>query len=74
MKRRHKTKSPVFDKEGYQTNLKDLNGTPLPDLSKVHTKSLRDAVRRSSDPTFAFWNNPEDAVYDRWPEDRQRPS
>ena len=30
-----KTKPPVFDAEGYQTNIKDLNGTPLPDLSKV---------------------------------------
>jgi hypothetical protein len=27
--------APVFDAEGYQTNLKDLNGTPLPDLRQV---------------------------------------
>ena len=31
---------PKFDKEGYQTNLKDLNGEPLPNL-----KSLRILTR-----------------------------
>jgi len=35
-----KIELPVFDAEGNQTNLKDLNGTPLPDLSKVQAFSL----------------------------------
>ncbi len=50
-----KSKKPIFDAEGYQTNLTDLNGTPLPDLKTVKT----------IEPTFAFWDNPEDAVYDK---------
>lgn len=29
---------PAFDAEGYQTNLADLNGTPLPDLTRVTAK------------------------------------
>lgn len=32
--KRPKTPAPVFDAEGYQTNLTDLNRTPLPDLPK----------------------------------------
>lgn len=47
MKPRHKTKAPTFDADGYQTNLKDLNGTPLPDLRKVRAISLRDGARRT---------------------------
>ena len=34
------SKAPVFDAEGYQTNIKDLNGTPLPDLRKVKVRPL----------------------------------
>ncbi len=34
------SKPPVFDAEGYQTNLSKLNGTPLPDLSKVKARPL----------------------------------
>ena len=30
-----KSEPPIFDADGFQTNIKDLNGTPLPDLSKV---------------------------------------
>jgi hypothetical protein len=30
-----KIEPPIFDADGFQTNIKDLNGTPLPDLSKV---------------------------------------
>ena len=33
------SKTPVFDAEGYQTNLTNLNGTPLPDLSKVKARA-----------------------------------
>ena len=33
-------KTPVFDAEGYQTNLTNLNGTALPDLRKVKTQPL----------------------------------
>ena len=39
---------PVFDAEGYQTNLKDLNGTPLPDLSKVQAVSFWGGVREGA--------------------------
>jgi hypothetical protein len=35
-----KIEPPVFDADGYQTNIKNLNGTPLPDLGKVQTFSL----------------------------------
>lgn len=30
-----KPETPAFDAEGYQTNLRHLNGAALPDLSKV---------------------------------------
>jgi hypothetical protein len=40
-----KPKKPTFDTEGYQTNLKDLNGTPLPDLGKVQAVSLWGGAR-----------------------------
>ncbi|HEY5791922.1 MAG TPA: helix-turn-helix domain-containing protein [Chthoniobacterales bacterium] len=30
-----KIRKPKFDSEGYQVNIEDLNGEPLPDLSKV---------------------------------------
>lgn len=43
MKTTGKTKSPkppVFDAEGYQVNLTDLNGTPLPDLRKVKVRPI----------------------------------
>ena len=36
---------PVFDADGYQTNLKNLNGTPLPDLVKVQALSLWGGAR-----------------------------
>ncbi len=39
------SKKPVFDAEGYQTNLTDLNGTPLPDLSKVKTRPFWGGAR-----------------------------
>jgi len=45
MKRRRKTKPPVFDAEGYQTNLTDLNGTPLPDLKKAKARPLWGGAR-----------------------------
>jgi len=45
MKRRRKIQSPVFDADGYQTNLKTLNGTPLPDLNKVQALSLWGGAR-----------------------------
>jgi len=48
MKQRHKTKPPVFDAEGYQTNIKNLNGTPLPDLSKVQAFSLWGGAREGA--------------------------
>ena len=33
-------KRPVFDAKGYQTNLADLNKTPLPDLKRVKARPL----------------------------------
>ena len=43
-----KIEPPVFDAEGDQTNLKDLNGTPLPDLSKVQAVSLWGGAREGA--------------------------
>jgi len=43
MKPTGKTKSlkaPVFDADGYQTNLTNLNGTALPDLRKIKARPL----------------------------------
>lgn len=34
-----KSQRPKFDKEGYQTNISDLNDEPLPDLSKAEILS-----------------------------------
>ena len=39
---------PVFDAEGYQTNIKDLNGTPLPDLGKVRAVSFWGGARKGA--------------------------
>jgi hypothetical protein len=39
---------PVFDAEGYQTNIKDLNGTPLPNLSKVQAVSFWGGARNGA--------------------------
>lgn len=41
-------KPPVFDADGYQTNIKDLNGTPLPDLSKVQAMSFWGGARKGA--------------------------
>ena len=43
-----KIEPPVFDAEGYQTNLKYLNGTPLPDLSKVRAVSFWGGAREGA--------------------------
>lgn len=48
MKRYRKTMPPVFDAQGYQTNIKNLNGTPLPDLSKVQAFSLWGGARKGT--------------------------
>ncbi|HKB57978.1 MAG TPA: hypothetical protein VKC51_10345 [Lacunisphaera sp.] len=51
MKLTGKTKSPkapVFDAEGYQSNIKDLNGTPLPDLGKVQAVSFWGGAREGA--------------------------
>jgi hypothetical protein len=34
-------KPPVFDAEGYQTNLGTINGTPLPKLDRIRVTPLR---------------------------------
>ncbi|MDD2763216.1 MAG: hypothetical protein PHE83_04475 [Opitutaceae bacterium] len=35
---KRRSPSPVFDAEGYQTDLTSLNGTPLPDLKRVKAR------------------------------------
>lgn len=39
---------PIFDAEGYQTNIKDLNGTPLPDLRQVKARPFWGGARRGA--------------------------
>lgn len=43
-----KIEPPIFDAEGYQTNIKDLNGTPLPDLTKVQAFSFWGGARKGA--------------------------
>ena len=43
-----KPKAPIFDADGFQTNLTDLNGTPLPDLSKVTTRQFWGGAREGA--------------------------
>lgn len=43
-----KIEPPIFDADGYQTNIKDLNGTPLPDLSKVTTRPFWGGAREGA--------------------------
>jgi hypothetical protein len=43
-----KIEPPIFDADGYQTNLTELNGTPLPDLKKVRARSLWGGVRHGA--------------------------
>lgn len=42
------TEPPRFDREGYQTNLKDLNGTPLPDPGKTQAFPLWGGAREGA--------------------------
>jgi hypothetical protein len=37
---KRKVAAPTFDAEGYQTNLTDLNRTPLPDLGRAQARPL----------------------------------
>ncbi|MDR1282514.1 MAG: hypothetical protein LBK99_17090 [Opitutaceae bacterium] len=37
--------SPVFDAEGYQTNIKDINGEALPDLEALEWRPLHGGAR-----------------------------
>ena len=46
--RKPKIEPPVFDAEGYQTNIKDLNGTPLPDLRTVQAVPLWGGAREGA--------------------------
>ncbi|MBL9219014.1 MAG: hypothetical protein JNG82_11035 [Opitutaceae bacterium] len=43
-----KIEPPLFDAEGYQTNIKDLNGTPLPNLGTVQAFSLWGGAREGA--------------------------
>lgn len=38
---------PEFDEQGYQTNLKDLNGEPLPNRSKLEFKPFKHGGARA---------------------------
>jgi len=38
--RKTSAEPPAFDADGYQTNLRNLNGTALPDLARVKAKPL----------------------------------
>lgn len=38
-----KSKNPKFDEEGYQVNIDDINGEPLPDLKRVKIMSRQAA-------------------------------
>jgi hypothetical protein len=40
MKKHNKSEAPVFDAEGYQLNIADLNGEALPEPDKVGFKPL----------------------------------
>ncbi len=44
----NKTVEPTFDSEGYQTNLKDLNGEPLPAIEPKDLKPLRGGARKGA--------------------------
>lgn len=39
---------PTLDADGYQTNIRDLNGTPLPDLDKVRAKPFWGGARKGA--------------------------
>jgi hypothetical protein len=39
---------PRFDKDGYQINIKDLNGEPLPDFSKAKFVRLHGGARQGA--------------------------
>ena len=43
-----KVEPPIFDADGFQTNIKELNGTPLPDLSKVTTRPFWGGARKGA--------------------------
>lgn len=46
--RKTSAKPPAFDAEGYQTNLRRLNRTALPDLSKVTTRPFWGGAREGA--------------------------
>lgn len=41
----NKTTKPIFDKDGYQTNLSTLNGEALPDIDTKELRPLRGGAR-----------------------------
>ena len=45
MKKETKIEPPVFDSEGYQTNIKSINGEPLPDLSSREWRHFHGGAR-----------------------------
>ncbi len=44
-KQNKKIPAPVLDADGYQTNMTDLNGEPLPDLAALHFRPLHGGAR-----------------------------
>jgi hypothetical protein len=42
---KHKIEKPIFDEEGYQTNIKDLNGEKLPAFKNMTILRMRGGAR-----------------------------
>jgi hypothetical protein len=40
-KKNEHSEKPQFDSAGYQVNMKDLNGEPLPDLAKLNFQAFK---------------------------------
>lgn len=46
--KRPKIEPPVFDADGYQTNIKNINGTPLPDMSELVLQPFWGGARKGA--------------------------
>jgi len=55
---KHIHSKPVFDREGYQSNLDSLNGEHLPDLSKAVAKPFKHGGARPGAGRRASGNKP----------------
>jgi len=48
MKKISPANPPKFDRRGYQINIKDLNGEPLPDLTKLNFQPFNPSGRKAA--------------------------